>query len=83
MKHYTTSLPHVGSCQGLNNASTVHKASAKDTVRVLEHAVLQTDDDELRALEPGFDKTADILRVGQVERSVNFVQNIHWRRLEL
>ena len=51
--------------------------------RVREHAVLQTDDDELRSLEASFEQTTDILCVGQVQRSINFVQNVHRRRLEL
>lgn len=53
----------VGSSQSLHHTSAFAEARAKDAVRVLEHAVLQTDDDELRALEPRLDQTTDILRM--------------------
>ncbi|PSN69326.1 hypothetical protein BS50DRAFT_339636 [Corynespora cassiicola Philippines] len=78
-----TSLLHLGRRRRLDNAGAVHESRPEDAVRVLEHAVLETDHNELRALEPRLDKTANVLRVRQVERSVHLVENVHGRRLEL
>lgn len=66
-----------------DDASALAEAGAEDLVRVLEHAVLQADDDELRALEARLDDASDVLCVRQVERRVYFVENVHWCRLEL
>jgi hypothetical protein len=41
------------------------------------------DSNELAALEVGTGELADLLRVQEVEGRINFVQNIHWGRLEL
>lgn len=67
----------------LHHARSLAESRPEDAVGVLEHAVLETDDDELRALEPGLDQTANVLRVRQVERRVDFVENVHGRGLEL
>lgn len=55
----------------------------EDPVRVLEHTILKRDDDELRSFEPGLDQTTDVLRVRQVKRSIDFVQNVHRSGFEL
>ena len=52
--------------QGLDHTGALAEAGAEDAVGVLEHAVFQRHDDELRTLEPGFDEAADILRVRQI-----------------
>ena len=67
----------------LHHTGALAEARAEDAVRVLEHAVLEGDDDELGAAEPGLDEAADVLRVRQVERRVHLVQDVHGRRLEL
>jgi hypothetical protein len=61
-RHFpSTSLLHIRWRQRLHHTGTFAETSAEDAIRVLEHAVLQTDDDELRALETRLDETADIL----------------------
>ena len=60
----------------------VHELRPEDDVRVVEHALLERDDDELRRLEVGPEHDADVLRVGQVEGRVYFVEDVHRRRLE-
>ena len=67
----------------LHNRSTIHKPRSEDSVCVLEHAVFQTDDDELTALESGLDQSADILRVRQIQSSIYFVEDVHGCWLEL
>lgn len=57
----STSLLHIRWRESLHHTGTFAEASAENAVRVLEHAVFQTDDDELRALESGLDETADVL----------------------
>lgn len=67
----------------MNHARAFTEACPEYSVGILEHAILQTDDNELRTLEPCLDETANILRMGKIQSSVNFVENIHRRRLEL
>ena len=55
--------PHIRRRQSLNHTSAVHKPRPEDAVGIAEHAVLQTDDNELAALEPSADETTNILRV--------------------
>lgn len=69
--------------EGLHHAGALAEAGAEDAVGVLEHAVLEGDDDELGALEARLDEPADVLRVRQVQRRVHLVQDVHRRRLEL
>lgn len=76
-------LFHIGRSQRLHNAVPLAESCPEDAVGVLEHAVLQRDDDELRSLEAGLDQTADVLRVRHIEGSVNLVQNVHRCRFEL
>ena len=51
----------------------VHKLGAKEDVGVVEHPVLEGDDDELGAPEVGLEHVANVLRVAQVQRRVHFV----------
>lgn len=57
--------------------------SLEKDVRVREEALLETHDDELTALETIPEELANVLRVGQVERRVDLVEDIHRCRLEL
>ena len=57
--------------------------AARSAIRILEHAILQTDDNELGALEARLDQTTDILRMRQVKRGIDLVQDVHWCGLEL
>lgn len=52
-------------------------------VCVLEHTILQAHDNKLTALEPHLDQASDILSMTQIKGRINFVKNIHGRRLEL
>lgn len=47
----------------MNNTGTLAEPRAEDTVGILEHAILQRDDDELRPLEAGLDQSTNVLRV--------------------
>ena len=46
---------HVGRRKRLDGTGSVRKSGPEDPICVLEHAILQTDDDELGALEPSLD----------------------------
>lgn len=69
--------------QSLYHTSTLAEPRPEDPVRVLEHAVLQTDYNELRALEASFDESTNVLRVRKIKRCIDFIQDIHGRWLEL
>lgn len=58
-----TNLFQVGRRQRLNYTRSLAEPRPENPVRVLEHAVLQTDDDELGALEPRLYQPANILRM--------------------
>jgi len=47
----------------LDHRGTIGEPRLEDAVRILEHAILQTDNDELTALEPRLDQATDILSV--------------------
>lgn len=84
-KENQDSLPlfHIGWSQSLHDTCSLTESCPEDTVRVLEHAVLQRDNDELGSLKPGLDQTTDVLCVRQVQSSVHFVQNVHRSGFEL
>ena len=84
-KENQDSLPlfHIGWSQSLHDTCSLTESCPEDTVRVLEHAVLQRDNDELGSLKPGLDQTTDVLCVRQVQSSVHFVENVHRRGFEL
>lgn len=79
---YVHSL-EVGTRQGLHHRSTIHKPSAEDAVGIREHPILQTDDDELTPFEPILDQSSDVLSMGEIERRIYFVKNVHRSGLEL
>jgi hypothetical protein len=62
----------------LNNTCAFTESRSKDPIGILEHAIFQTDDDELTALEPRFDEPANVLCVGQIQSSIDLVENVHW-----
>lgn len=78
------SLLHIRRRESLNHARAIHKPCPEDAVRVREHAVLQTDDDELTSAEARPDQATDVLGVGEIESGVDFVENVHgcWGVLE-
>ena len=57
-----------------DDASVIAEPRAEEHVGVGEEALLERDDDELRA---------DVLGVGQVERGVDLVEDVHRRWFEL
>ena len=71
------------SCQALHDTSALLEPRAENAVRVLKHAILQTDHDELAAFEPSLDKSPDVLRMGQIQCGVNLIKNVHGCRFEL
>lgn len=73
----------VGGSQRLYDARAFAEPGSEDSVGILEHAVFQTDDNELRALEPSLDQTPYILRVREVQSGVNLIQDVHRCRFEL
>ena len=76
-------LLQVCSSQTLYNTRTLLKARPEYPISILKHAILQADHNKLAASEPGLDQSANILCVRKVQRGINFVENIHRRRLEL
>lgn len=67
----------------LDDGRAVAEAGTEEHVGVREQPLLERDDDELRALEAGAEELADVLRVREVERGVDLVQDVHRRGLEL
>ena len=60
----------------LYSGHTVDKLCAKEDVGIVEHAVLERDDNELGVLEVSLEHEPDILRVRQIQRRVHLVQNV-------
>jgi hypothetical protein len=73
----------IGGRERLHHTCALAEARLEDAVGVLEHAVLQTDHDKLRALEARLDQATNVLCMRQVQRGVDLVENVHGRRLEL
>jgi hypothetical protein len=69
--------------RSLHNTSAVPEPRPEQDVRVREQALFQTDHNELRSLEAVLEQLPDVLRVREVEGSVDLVENIHWRGFEL
>jgi len=78
------SLLHIRRRESLDHTRTIHESRPENAVRVREHAVLQTDDDELTAAEARADQATDVLSVREIESGVDFVENVHgcWGVLE-
>ena len=66
-----------------NNARTVSELCSEQHIGIIKQPVLQTDHNELRILEPILEQLPDMLGMGEIERGVDFVQNVHWSRFEL
>jgi len=79
---YTTLLK-VRSRKRLDDTRPLTKPRPKNPIRILEHAIFKTDDDELTTLEARFDKPANVLRVREIECGIDFVEDVHGRGLEL
>jgi len=85
--HHTATNPRhllqVRRRQRLHHTRPLTEPRLEDPIRILKHAVLQTNDNKLTSLEPLLDQPANILRMRQIQRRIYFIQNIHGRRLEL
>jgi hypothetical protein len=69
--------------QRLNHTCSFTESCPEDTVCILKHAILQTNNDELTPFEPRLDQSSNVLRVREIERRINFVKNVHRCWLEL
>jgi hypothetical protein len=67
----------------LDYAHAIPESRPEEDVRIREQALLERDDDELRAAEPRPEERADVLRVREVQRCVYLVEDVHRRRFEL
>ena len=59
--------------KGLYHTGTLAKPGPEYAVCVLEHAILETDDDKLRPFKPRLDEPANVLCMRQIEGSVHLV----------
>ena len=66
-----------------DNARSITESCPKDPIGILKHAILQRDDDELRTMKPCLYQSTNILCMREIKSSINFIQNVHWCRLEL
>lgn len=62
--HSSPILFKIRSSQRLYHTRALTKPRPEDTIRIQEHVILQTDHDELAALEATLDQTSDVLGVG-------------------
>ena len=67
----------------LDDTRTVPKPRPEEYIRVREQPLFEGYDDELAPLEPITEELANMLCMLQVQRCVDLVENVHWRRLEL
>mmetsp|Transcript_761 Transcript_761/g.2465 ORF Transcript_761/g.2465 Transcript_761/m.2465 type:complete len:274 (+) Transcript_761:1157-1978(+) len=65
-----------------HGANAIHKLGPEEDVGVVEHPLLERHDDELRVGEVALEHRADVLRVGQVQRGIDLVQDVHGCRFE-
>lgn len=76
-------LVEIRRSKSLNDRRPLREPSSEDTICILKHAVLQTDNNELGALEAILDKPSDILRMREIQSRIHLVQNIHGCGLKL
>lgn len=67
----------------LDDTCPISELGPEQYIRIVEQPILQTDDDELRALEPILEQLADMLRMRKIQSRIDLVQNVHRRGLEL
>lgn len=82
-EHVSLYSLHIGWGKRLNNTGALAESCTEDAVGVLEHAVLQGHHNELRALEASLNQSTNVLGMRQIERGVDLIENVHWRRFEL
>lgn len=72
-KNSGADLLKIRSRKRLHHTRPIHKPGPKNPIRILKHAVLEGDNNELGALKSSLDKPTDILRMREIERGVHFV----------
>ena len=83
MIYHLPTLLEIRRRQGLYHTRPFTEPRPEYAIRVLEHPILQTDNNKLAALKPGLDQAPDILGMRKVQGCVDFVQYVHGRRFEL
>jgi hypothetical protein len=83
MIYHPPTLLEIRRSQGLYHTRAFTESRPEYAIRVLEHPILQTDNNKLAAFEPGLDQAPDILRMRKVQGGINLVQYVHGRWLEL
>ena len=73
----------IGRCQRLDDTRPFTESGPENPIGILEHPVFQADNDELGALEPSLYQPTNILSVRQIQRCIDFVEDVHWRRFKL
>ena len=61
---------------------SIHKLCTKQHVCIVEHAVLERDQNELGAFKVIFQHAANILRVAQIKSGIHLIKNVERRQLE-
>lgn len=61
---------------------SVDELGAEQHVGVIEHAVLQGNNDELGLFEMRLQHVSDVLRMTEIKGGIHFVQNVERGRLE-
>ena len=70
-------------CSPLDDTRAVSEACTKEDVSVREEALLERDDDKLRATKTRAKERANMLCMRKIKRGVDLVQYVHRRWLEL
>lgn len=69
--------------QCLDHTCALAEPRFENSISILKHAILQTNNDELRCFESRLDQTANVLRVRKIQGGVYFVEDVHGCGLEL
>jgi len=76
-------LVEIRCSQCLHHTRAFGEPCPENSIRILEHAIFQTYHDELTALESRLDKPTDVLGVGEIEGSIDFIEDVHGGGFEL
>ena len=67
----------------LDDGGTIPEPGLEEDIGIGKQALFERDDDKLTAFESVFEKLSNMLGMLQIESRINFVENVHWCRLEL
>lgn len=70
-------------CCSLNDRSAISEPDFEQYIGICEQSFFQRYDNKLWTFEPCSEEVTNILRVWKIKSSVDFIKNIHWRRLKL